>query len=201
MVQIFMFVFIASSWAMTALSLIPTSVHQDPDGWCYRTDIYPKAKVGLSCILVVSSWVGSGGFAIITSGVHSVLQSVPDDLLHVVSQDQRKRLEYKVKEKACAVQLYLLLALLAALLSLVPLSSDKLTIDVPVTLNVTKSSQASGDWTSVGTILHCPVYDQEVLALLSHASLLPPDGLACVVGLVFGDHFLDHPEMTHATYG
>lgn len=163
MVQLFMFVFIASSYAMTVLSLIPSFVSQAPDGRCYRNELFPKLNMGLSALLVICSWVGSGGFAIITTAVHSILESLPDDVLLHVSQDQRKKIEYKVKEKACAVQLYLLLALLAALLSLVPLHSDKLMIAVPLELNVTKESPDSDNWISRGTLLHCPIYDKEVL--------------------------------------
>jgi len=71
---------------------------------------------------------------------------------------------YKVKQKAGASQIYLLLPLLLAVFAVLPMKSYWPIRKVPVTTEYLE--EANGTWTSSGQLLRCPIFDTPTLSAM-----------------------------------
>ncbi|CAK9011188.1 unnamed protein product [Durusdinium trenchii] len=80
LVELFMWIYISTSALQVALSVIPTSVHKDEDGWCVEAAVVsPGISTAILICQVLSTFVGSAGFSIISSATDEVYKAVDPD--------------------------------------------------------------------------------------------------------------------------
>eukprot|EP00913_Durusdinium_trenchii_P001044 g959.t1 len=151
LVELFMWIYISTSALQVALSVIPTSVHKDEDGWCVEAAVVsPGISTAILICQVLSTFVGSAGFSIISSATDEVYKAVDPDN------------DYNFKRKAVTGGCYLQLPLVKVFLGFIPLGTKQ--VSIPVPLQVGKTSLPGGNYTTSWTTLDCPVFDDSVVA-------------------------------------
>jgi len=165
MVNAFIFTFIVLATVNLSWSIIPRSVEQGGDGWCYSLKLM-KESIDLAVLIfsVTATLVGSSGLSIITEAVALALGE--DDT------GKAKETMLHVRRKSLSGQIYLQLPLLKVLLSSIRIGYAEPKISVPITLRRSVTSIQDDTWEVHGRNLHCPVYDQQVMSSMLYCTLV-----------------------------
>eukprot|EP00441_Pelagodinium_beii_P044154 CAMPEP_0197652564 /NCGR_PEP_ID=MMETSP1338-20131121/34529_1 /TAXON_ID=43686 ORGANISM="Pelagodinium beii, Strain RCC1491" /NCGR_SAMPLE_ID=MMETSP1338 /ASSEMBLY_ACC=CAM_ASM_000754 /LENGTH=382 /DNA_ID=CAMNT_0043227471 /DNA_START=74 /DNA_END=1219 /DNA_ORIENTATION=+ len=161
MVAFFIWSFIIMSAWQAGLSMFPTAVEKRADGWCYSYQLLQgSADTVLKFCLVSTTLIGASGFSIISGAVSMALKEGSQ-------QDE----EYKVEigKKAAAGMIYLQLPLLKVLVDMIPMGMAAPTVSVAITSSTVSTGRS---WTTSGTTIDCPVYDQQVMGPMIYCTIV-----------------------------
>lgn len=151
LVEAFMYIFVITSVIVVSNSIIPTAVFKSEDGYCHTNPVYPKSMGTTMVILqVLSTFIGSAGFSIISAAAHHSFTKLDDDG------------EYNFQKKAWAAFFFLQLPLLKVVLSYIPMALPPDGPRIPTAVTVSSQQLPDGKFTTSGEMISCPIFDQEV---------------------------------------
>jgi len=162
MVTCFIFLFITSNVITLGIAMIPTAITQKADGWCESDSLLPGLSGFSNFMAMLSSFFGMAGFSIIASAA----EMAEDTRLHHSGTNSNVH----VKEKAGAANIYMTLPLLVPILECIPMGVRN--PGIPVRIPKSGDWTANGTWSSTGTTIVCPVYDQQTCAHVIYSAIV-----------------------------
>ena len=159
LVELFMILYISTSIIKVGLSVVPTTVHMTEEGWCVDDNVVSDGFLNVIMILqILSTFIGSSGFAIISTAAHEVYESLDPEN------------DYNFKRKGSAGSAYLTLPLLNVFLAFIPLSGKNTKIPLPVPIST--QALADGHYTTTYKTLECPIFDKTVCTAVLFCTLV-----------------------------
>lgn len=149
LVEMFMWIYMITTAVQVGFSVFPMPVYQNKDGWCVQDEAMSSGLSTTILILqILSTFIGSAGFSIISSAAHHVYQELDPDN------------EFHFKRKGSVGSLYLQLPLLKVIIGLLPIQTKK--VSIPVSVQTSETPLGGGNFTTSWTTLSCPVFDKSV---------------------------------------